>query len=262
MNFSDEKLNQGPLNSINKIKFFDLLICDYNCEDFRAKIRETIINKQKLVINYANANTIRLSKKNDDFKMALEKADIIHSDGIGLWLGAKFLKEPGLKYRFNFTDCASKILEDCHICGWTLFLLGSTDIMLAEAESKLTRDLPNLKIVGFHNGYGDLNSEGLIKSINNKAPDILWIGMGSPKQEVWLHKNVDKLNCKIIQTVGDLITHLAGTKVRGPRLIQKFGLGWLIRLLRHPLKYFDRYIIGIPAFFFLLVKEYIAKHNK
>ena len=262
MNLSSDTYSQVSAVEISKKRLFGFYIDDLDCNMIYAKIYNAIKSKQKLIINYVNTNTIRLTRKNNGIKEALKNADIIHSDGVGFWLGSRLFKGAKLRYRFNFTDCSAKILRDIQLNGWSIFLLGSTDNMLSAALNKLKQDIPGVKIVGVCNGYDDIKTKDIVSIINEKTPDILWIGMGSPAQELWIYENKNKLNCTVIQSVGDLITYMAGRKTRGPVMIQKIGFEWLIRFLRHPIKYFGRYIIGIPVFFFMLMKEYFVNNNK
>ena len=262
MDLSSNASSRVSAVGTNKKRLFDFYIEDLDCNIIYTKIYNAIKSKQKLVINYVNTNTIRLTRKNNDIKEALKNADIIHSDGVGFWLGSKLFNDAKLKYRFNFTDCSLKILRDIQSNGWSIFLLGSTDNILKMAVNKLKQDIPGVKIVGVCNGYDDIKTKDIVSIINEKTPDILWVGMGTPTQELWIYENKNKLNCTVIQSVGDLITYMAGRKTRGPVIIQKIGFEWLIRFLRHPIKYFGRYIIGIPVFFFMLMKEYFVNNNK
>ena len=92
MNLSLHKFSRLSEVEINKKKLFGLYIDDLDYDLIHTKIYSAITLKQKLVINYVNANTIRLAKKNKDIKEALKNADVIHSDGVGLWLGSKLFK--------------------------------------------------------------------------------------------------------------------------------------------------------------------------
>ncbi len=69
--------------------------------------------------------------------------------------------------------------------------------------------------MGVCNGYDDIKTKDIVSIINEKTPDILWVGMGTPTQELWIYENKNKLNCTVIQSVGDLITYMAGKKNKG-----------------------------------------------
>ena len=261
MNSTVEKSKCTYMDASKK-EIFDLSINDIDYNFIYDQISLSLKSKKKLIINYANANSIRLVKKNLSLKNALLEADIVHSDGIGIWAASHLLKNSNLNYRFNFTDCSIKFLNDCEKNGWSLFILGGTDELLSLAKENIKKGFPNLNIAGSLDGYHNLNTDSCVKFINSKSPVILWVGMGTPKQELWIYKNKDKLECRVIQSVGDLITYIAGKKSRGPIIIRKLGFEWFIRFLRHPIKYFNRYIIGIPVFAYLLILEVYKKRYK
>jgi len=94
--------------------------------------------------------------------------------------------------------------------------------------------LPALKIVGnFSPPFGDLSNEltsWIIKDINSCSPDILWVGLGSPRQEKWIANNFSKLNARIAMGVGAVFYYAGGIKKRAPRWMQKIGLEWSHRI--------------------------------
>jgi len=96
-------------------------------------------------------------------------------------------------------------------------------------------------------GYS-FSDEKVIDKINTSGSDILIIGLSCPVQEKWMHKNKDKVNCKVILAVGDGIKVFSGDKIRGPAFMRKFGFEWLVRMFTEPGKNFRRYLLGIPVF--------------
>ena len=155
--------------------------------------------------------------------------------------------------RFNWTDHALTFLSDCEKKELSIFFLGGDEGNVSNAVQKVIKLFPHLKVAGFLNGYDGL-SEDPVSFINKSSADILWVGLGSPKQEFWIDKNFEKLNCSVIQCVGDIFSYIAGNRLRGPEFLRKFGLEWFFRLLQNPSKYFNRYVIGIPYFFYLVIK--------
>ncbi|MGE5846849.1 MAG: WecB/TagA/CpsF family glycosyltransferase [Ignavibacteria bacterium] len=224
-------------------------------------INNSISLKKKFVINYANAYSIVLANKDEDLKSALNASDLVHLDGIGIWLAAKILFKRKPLCRFNWTDHGNDFLRICAEKKWRIFFLGSTRDVLIKASEKIKRKFPRLQVVGTLNGYEDLNSGTLIEEINSKNPDILYVGMGTPKQEKWIYNNSEKINCKVIQSVGDLFKLFAGEKVRGPEFFRKIGFEWFFRLLSSPKKYTKRYLTGIPVFIGIVIKEYFHRKS-
>jgi N-acetylglucosaminyldiphosphoundecaprenol N-acetyl-beta-D-mannosaminyltransferase len=247
---------ESPSNYIN-ILGLKINLADFN--SITALISEAIHKKNRIKINYVNAYSIVIANKNKAFKNSLLNTNIVHADGTGIWLARKILFKDRLIKRFNWTDCGYDFLKLCEEKQWTIFFLGSTDDIQIKAKKNLKEKYPALKLEGSFNGYGDLNRKSLIEEINKLNVDILYVGLGTPKQEIWINENFSKLNCKVIQAVGDLFSLFAEEKVRGPKIFQKIGLEWLFRLIRHPGKYFHRYVIGIPVFIFKILNQYMKK---
>ena len=232
-----------------------LQISDVKYEEIYAMISDAIQNHQKLVIMYAGAHILSLAQEMPDLQTALSCADIVHPDGVGVWLAAKYLHGRGFRDRFNWSDHVYEFLATSATRSWRIFILGSTTETLNKATLSMQRDVPQIGIVGAKNGFEDADSANLIDEINKAHPDILWVGMGSPKQELWIHRHRNELQCNVIQSVGDAISLLAGEKIRGPKIFQLIGLEWAFRILFHPRKYFSRYAFGIPFFAATIVKQ-------
>ncbi len=239
--------------NINAVKLFGIDISFPNFKEYLNLLSESLKVKKQIIVNYCNANTIRLVNKNQSILSTLNCSSIIHADGTGIYLAAKLFSKQKI-VKFNWTDYAHIFLGECVKNGWSIFFLGSDEKTLEKMKYNLKVKYPNLNVTGFLNGYDDVNKNA-VEIINQSSPDILWVGMGTPKQEQWIYDNYKNLNAIIIQSVGGLFDFLAGSRLRGPEIIRKMGFEWLIRVLQHPTKYFDRYILGIPVFFYLLTKE-------
>ena len=245
----------------NSILFAGIRI-DY--VDFNSIIRvvkNSIKQNNKVKIIYANAFSIVVANKNKRFRLALLNADIVHPDGIGIWIGLKFLYRSKSLLRFNWTDYGFDFLKTCEENQWTIFFLGSTNDILMKARENLKKKYPRLKLLGTLNGYENVDSNETIELINNLNVDILYVGLGTPKQEIWINDNAQKLNCRVIQAVGDLFSLYADEKKRGPKFFQQVGLEWFFRLLGNPIKYARRYLLGIPQFFIIVIKQYLNKKS-
>jgi N-acetylglucosaminyldiphosphoundecaprenol N-acetyl-beta-D-mannosaminyltransferase len=225
------------------------------------QVERAILLNEKLIINYVNAYSIVLADKDARLKSALNSSDLAHADGTGIWLAAKFLFNLNTAFRFNWTDHGDDFLKLCSEKRWRIFFLGSTSEVLNKAAGNLKKKYPALQLTGTLNGFDDLSSDSLVEDINKKNPDILYVGMGTPKQELWIYKNADKLNCKVIQAVGDLFSLFAGEKKRGPGFLRKIGLEWFFRLLSNPRKYSKRYLICIPKYILIVIRQYFNRKS-
>jgi len=238
---------------LNKKSSIELLgtkfsIVSYN--EILNSIQLAIQSRTQLTICYANVNSINLSISDEKIKQLLSEFDIVHPDGFGVYLGSKILGgRNGFAYRQSGSDLYEQIIEKAIHSHWKLFIFGDTD----ETLEKIKYNCPELSIVGQKNGYV-FENEKLLAEINNSKPDILIVGLGTPKQEEWIVKYKSKIDAKVIIAVGDGIKVFAGTKRRGIKLIQKIGLEWFIRFLYEPKRLWKRYFIGIPLFIFRVIK--------
>lgn len=240
---------------VNKIDIVGVDVADVDYEIMEKFIAEAIEDQRKIAITYASANIINLSQQNPALRRMLKESDIVYPDGIGVWIASKILDKEGLRARFNWTDCGYKFLEVCSKKGWSIFFVGSTTENLAKARIQIEARFPKLRIAGMKNGFDDVESEDIVESINRSKPDIIWVGMSAPKQELWIQKNIKALDCYVVQSVGDIFSLFAGEKIRGPEFLQKLGLEWFFRVLHKPERYFKRYVFGIPQFIFNVLKQ-------
>lgn len=200
------------------------------------RLTEMAVNGQnKFSILYLNHHIYNLCLKNTELKNAIVTSNNVHIDGIGIWLGLKLF---GYKEfpRFNWTDNAIIYLKYCAVKDYSLFFFGGDPNILRSAEIKLRDSIPNLKIKGMIDGFTSLTDDEIIARINEAKPNILWVGLGSPRQELWIFRNIDRLNINIIQSTGDIMSELAGIKKRGPKYLQKAGFEWVVRLIYNPVK--------------------------
>jgi len=243
-NINKDKINIFGVN-INKIDYGILL----------GKIYIAIEKKQKLSIAYANSSTLNNSYSNSHNQDLLNSFELIHADGIGVFLASKLLYgKNGLSSRMTGSDFYAKLIEEGVKRKWRFLFFGHDKPTLV----KIRTQNPGLNITGINEGYS-FDTDELTERINNSGTDILVIGLGFPKQEIWINENKNKLKCSVIIAVGDGIKVFAGTKKRGTALIRKLGLEWTVRLIFSPLKYWKRYVIGNPLFLYRIIKFKLSK---
>jgi N-acetylglucosaminyldiphosphoundecaprenol N-acetyl-beta-D-mannosaminyltransferase len=212
-------------------------------------IKNGISSGSQVRISYLNAAGFNLLYRKQVPGYSQDNFDIIHADGIGVYLAIRFILGAGvLKERFTGSDFYPLLYNESIKNRYSIFFFGHDD----ETLSLIHTNLPHLKIAGIQNGYG-YNDETVVEKINNSGADILVIGLGFPVQEKWVIANSEKLKCRIILCTGEGIRVFAGTKKRGPEFIQYLGLEWLVRFLSNPVKFFSRYIIGIPLFLYRII---------
>lgn len=226
-----------------KINFLKTFINITNIEEQKKAISEAIDKKRKKVFFYLNSYSFYLSEKNPLFNEAFNSADYVVPDGMSIVLGIKLLTNMRVEKvtpNHSFFDYLANEYSERNV---SIFLLGSDDEALQKAVVNLNKDFPKLKIAGYHIGYfKEEESPEVIKKINSAKPDILFVGMGMPKSEIWIHKYYERFDDYLIFTVGNLIDIIAGRIRIAPRIFYNSGFEWMFRLIQEPKKLFFRYL--------------------
>ncbi|MBW4428071.1 MAG: WecB/TagA/CpsF family glycosyltransferase [Nostoc desertorum CM1-VF14] len=209
-----------------------------------------------------NAMHILSLQKDSNFQDIYRKAFLVVPDGVSLLWAAKFLRTP-LKGRVNGTDLFEKLCAIAAKKGLKVFLLGGRPGSAEKAKDTLVNRYPSLQIVGTYcPPYGFESQPAELNSINSTiraaAPDILFVGLGAPKQEKWIAANYLNLGVPISVGIGVSFELVSNMVKRSPVLMQKTGFEWLFRLLVEPKRLWKRYILGNPTFVWLVIKQYVG----
>jgi len=143
-----------------------------------------------------------------------------------------------------------------------VYLLGARPGVAQKAADKIETQYANIRVVGTQSpplGFekNSRTNDEAVKLVADAAPDILILGLGAPKQELWAFRERHRLGAKIIICAGATIDFLAGERVRAPRWCQRFGLEWAYRALEEPTRMVPRYAADIVTFPRLLAKEWL-----
>ena len=229
-----------------------------NSDDIIALVARAVQNKngKQLTIAYVNQHTLVFSYKIPQFKKSLDRIEILHIDGIGMRMALRFLHHENLSGdKITGTDLYYKILSAANREKAKLFICGATPEIVGQCASVITKKYPEIKIVGSIHGYFNLDDQIPLNLTQNARPDILFLGLGIPKQELWLEKYGPQIDAKVIVLVGGGLTFISGMIKRAPMIMRKSGLEWLYRLYNEPKRLWKRYFFGIPFFICLIIAE-------
>lgn len=205
-------------------------------------------------IFFLNAHCFNIAQKNHAYFNAIHHADLLLNDGIGVRIASWFA---GITFpeNLNGTDLIPKILELAARQNCPIFFLGGAQGIAAKAASEVTKKIPGLIVAGTHHGYfQQQDSDALVRQINESGAEILILGMGVPRQELWAYKQIGKLTgVRIILAGGAILDFLSGTIKRAPLWMRKLYLEWLYRLLLEPGRMWKRYLLGGGQFLFFLI---------
>ncbi|MCF6465472.1 WecB/TagA/CpsF family glycosyltransferase [Clostridium sp. Cult2] len=227
---------------MENINIFGIKIDNVTLDEATAIVDKFLVEDRLRTICTPNTEIVMTAKDDKDLKSIINNSDLVIPDGIGLIYGSRIRKRP-LKERVTGFDLSIKLLEIANNNGYRLFLLGGKEGVAKKAGENIMEEYPNVKLAGFHHGYfkgshvGYENHEeelNLIHKINEVKPDIIFVGLGFPKQEVWIAKNKNRLKGKVIIGNGGTMDILSGESKRAPEIFQKLGLEWLYRLVKEP----------------------------
>jgi N-acetylglucosaminyldiphosphoundecaprenol N-acetyl-beta-D-mannosaminyltransferase len=182
---------------------------------------------------------------------------VIIPDGAGVVIASKVLN-CAVAEKIAGIELMTEILAQCEKENKSVYLLGTQDEILQECIDNINKKFPKLHIIGSHNGYFDLDScEDIIEDINLKNPFALFVAMGCPRQEIFITKYMDNLNCTIFMGVGGSFDVFAGRVNRAPKWMISINLEWLYRVSKEPWRI--KRLGSIPKF---LVKAALYRDSK
>jgi N-acetylglucosaminyldiphosphoundecaprenol N-acetyl-beta-D-mannosaminyltransferase len=208
-------------------------------------------------VMYVNAHVVNQSRSTPGLAEALRRADLVYCDGYGVRLAARALGRP-IPHRMTGADWIWLLAGLCERMKHPIYLLGSEPPLAREAAARLRRLYPELEVAGAHHGFFDLHSphnERVIEDILAHRPRIVLVGMGTPKQELWVDRYADQLDGAVVWTVGALFDYVSGHVPRAPRWLADNGLEWIFRLAIEPQRMWRRYLLGNPVFLGRVVNE-------
>lgn len=188
-------------------------------------------------------------------------ADYINVDGMSLILLGKLLGQPlSAKYRTNYIDLLPLLAEEAARRQWRVFYLGSHPAVADRAAQKLRAEYRGLQIA-VHGGYFDMTQLGqenqrVLARIREYDPDVLMVGMGMPRQEIWIGENLGSIDARAIFCCGGLMDLVAGEIPTPPRWLGPLALEWLYRLISQPQRTWRRYLVEPWAVLTCVAREY------
>ena len=206
-------------------------------------------------INFMNAHCFNVMARNRQYAAAVNSADYLLPDGIGVALAAKMTGHK-LTENLNGTDFIPAILEEAAQRGKSVYLFGGTPGTADRAANNLIHKIPNLRIAGVRDGYAQAQNDAeIIADMNASGADIVLVALGVPMQELWLHRNAPYINAELTMGVGAALDFFAGNVSRAPALVRKAKCEWVWRLALEPRRLAKRYLAGNPSFLARAAKQ-------
>lgn len=221
------------------------------------------INRERghVVFACANPHSLVVAQSDREFKSALQYADLVVPDGIGIILAARII---GLDIPLRITgnDYYQAIMRAIDSKGGTrVCFFGSSQKVLDLIREKVEIEFPSVEICAMisppYRDWSEAENNEMIAQINRARPDVLWVGMTAPKQEKWVQRNRDVIDVAVIGSIGAVFDFVAGTNPRAPDWMCRLCLEWLYRLIREPRRMWKRNFVSTPRFLGLAIWKHL-----
>lgn len=221
-----------------------------------AAMREAVENDGRIYICCTPASSLVYARDDDALASALADADIVTPDGMGVVHAARLLGEK-ITDRVYGPDLMEFHCDVAAREGTPIFLYGGFDDAALDAlRARLAQRYPDIQIAGAwsppHRELTSEETDAAVAQINASGAKVVWVGIGSPKQELWMQSLRPRLDAPVLVGVGAAFDFLAGRVSQAPRWMQKASLEWLYRIGQDPIRLGKRYLLTLPRFAFLV----------
>ncbi|WP_298499208.1 WecB/TagA/CpsF family glycosyltransferase [uncultured Algibacter sp.] len=228
-------------------------------EFYENQIIDLIKRKESSYACFSNVHMLIEAYDNKEFAKAVNEATFAFPDGFPVAKSFKFLYKTN-QPRIAGMDFLPDFLKICDKKKYRIGVVGSTDSVLSKFKEKVEQDFPNVIITvlispPFNQTW---ENEKYIEEINATKTDAVFVALGCPKQEKWMHEHHMKIQAILFGIGGALPTYVGDVK-RAPVWVQKYGFEWLYRLLQEPKRMAKRYFYTNSKFIFLFIKAWLSK---
>jgi len=207
------------------------------------------------LVGVVNAAKIVTMRTDPTLRDSLLHCDLVLADGQSLVWASNLLGRP-LPERVAGIDLFEQLLGNADVHGRSIYLLGARLDVLESLQARIRERFPGARIAGAHDGYfADDEADEIAADIRLSNADMLFIGMSSPRKEIFLARYASTLGVPVMHGVGGSFDVMAGITKRAPARWQRLGLEWLYRLLQEPRRLWRRYLVTNSAFVCLLLRE-------
>jgi len=255
------KDKQGRSHTSAKVSFVGTVFDNLTMAEVIGRIDEMVWQKIPRMIVTANVDHILRMHENQEYAELVQHADMVLADGQPIVWAVHMLGQP-LKERVAGSDLLLRLCKHAAKRGHRIFLMGGDPGVAETARDVLQRRFSGLQVVGtycppkgFEKSIDD--NQKVVEAVRSASPDILFVALGSPKQEKWIAEYRHQYHVPVSIGVGISLSFVSGHVKRAPLWMQHVGLEWVHRLWCEPYRLCHRYLIHGPAFIPLVIREFI-----
>ena len=226
------------------VALFGMPITNVSMTEAVARVEEYILSGRTHQIATANLDFARNSLRDPYLHRIICECSMVLPDGAPMLWASRMFSAP-LRERVTGVDLIPELARLSQQKGYGIFFLGSSDSSSQAASKVLMERFPGMKLVGRYcppiAPLHEMNHEELLRKIHDAKPQIIFVGFGNPKQEIWIHRHKDRLPPSVVIGIGGSLDMIAGKLRRAPRWIQKLQLEWFFRMSQEPFRLLPRY---------------------
>jgi len=234
-------------------------VIDYNdaIDVFQGWVTERTASHQVCIVN---VHTLVSAMREPAFRLIMQEAGMNTMDGQPLKWYANAVCQAGMNERVCGPELMLRCIEQGIDKNWRHYFLGGRPEVLEKLESNIQARFPGVQVVGSYSPpfrpMTEVEEAEIVSRINESAVDILWVGLGAPRQEQWIYRNLHRLTVPVCVGVGAAFDFHAGSVTRAPLWMQSSGLEWLYRVFADP-RLFRRYLDTNPTFLWILIRDWV-----
>jgi len=237
------------------VPFYTLKLDVCSQEEALQAIDSTLKAKRSGTLCFLNAHSFNVSRSDPLYHDVLLRSDLLLNDGVGISIAAR-LAGIRLPENLNGTDFIPRLIAHAKELGKRIYLLGGKPGVAEMAKKRLEERISEVAIVGTHCGYFDeVEEESIVGEIVDRKVDVLIVGMGVPRQELWLAHVAGRLPEGTLTVAGGaILDFISGGVKRAPLWLRRCDLEWLYRLWLEPRRMWQRYLIGNIVFLYHVLR--------
>lgn len=247
---------------MSSVNIYGINIKNTSLEETIRLLKEELKKPGLFTIATPNTEICMHAKKDKGLQDLINSFDLVLADGIGLIYASKIRNHP-LKERVTGYDVSIELLNLSEDMDLDFYFLGGKPGVVEDAKIQVEKNYPNARVCGTHHGYFSQEEESsIVDDINKSRPDVIFVGLGFPKQEQFIQRNKDKLDQGIIIGNGGVLDILGGRANRAPDIFIKLNLEWFYRLITNPSRLKRQ--LALPQFMFniLIDKNSVKKGDQ
>jgi N-acetylglucosaminyldiphosphoundecaprenol N-acetyl-beta-D-mannosaminyltransferase len=258
----ERRLSDAPAAD-ERVDILGVRVSAINLDDAVAAIEVWIGRGDRRYVCVTGAHGLMESRRDERLRRIHNEAGLVTPDGMPLvWLARLMGKQR--TRRVYGPDLMRRVTAVSAARGYRQFYYGGAEGVAETLQGVLTAAHPRLQVAGAFcppfRELGAAEDRAIVEAINAARPDIVWVGLSTPKQEWWMANHLGRIEAPVMIGVGAAFDFLAGVKRQAPRWMQRSGLEWLFRLCCEPRRLWRRYACVVPGFILLLLVE-LARHE-